>query len=63
MTALELWKALKWSTQLPDGSITISAERVELIDKELSATDPVKMSVTGTNPEDTLGNTLDSYRR
>ncbi len=33
MTAKELWQAIKWSNQNPDGSVTISAERVKNIDK------------------------------
>ena len=31
-TINEFWKAIKWSNQNPDGSVTISAERVKSID-------------------------------
>jgi hypothetical protein len=33
MTAKELWEAIKWSNKNPDGSIAISVERVQNIDK------------------------------
>ena len=36
MTASELWNATKWSNQNKDGSISMSRERVLLIDKLLN---------------------------
>lgn len=35
MTAQELWKAIKISNQLPDGSVFISAERVKWIEEQI----------------------------
>jgi hypothetical protein len=33
MTAKKLWEAIKWSNRNPDGSVSISLERVKLIDE------------------------------
>ena len=33
LNTTELWQAIKWSNQNADGSVTINAERVSLIDK------------------------------
>lgn len=44
VTAQQLWKQIKWSNQNPDGSITISAERVKGIDEAVKReTDNVKV--------------------